>query len=536
MKMYRSLAQAACSLPLLSALAVPAGAQCFEWSAYEDFDSLSHYNFTTNVYSIAGFDDGSGPTLYVAGTFSGYEGIPSQGIVRWDGAQWSGVNPSLPGGFGSLTVFDDGTGPALYAVVHDGNATDVRRWDGVAWTALNFGALGGGEPHSLVLYDDGNGTALHASGEVSTAPSSNGIARWTGSAWVLVASGLPTTWLLTPHDDGAGQALYFSTGDTVGGTARIAKVTNTGYEYLGGYLDNIAYGLLSFDDGTGSALYVGGAFENELVPGTRPLRFLARWNGTSWVQVPGVPNRHIRSLHVYDDGNGSALYAGGGFDSTGAGPAAHVARWDGTSWSTLAGGPGFTLGTNFRVNTMASYDLGFGPTLWMGGDQIGGIPSWERLASYGSCFGTFCDASDGALATCPCSQSGGPDSGCEIAQQTGGVKLEVVARTSAPFNRATMSGTGFPANSTTPALVIRSATSEASPVVFGDGLRCLGLPVVRLGAATSISGTSLHTLGHGAGAGTGRAFYQLWFRNLPASFCDPVSGFNTSNGVSIDWR
>jgi hypothetical protein len=45
----------------------------------------------------------------------------------------------------------------------------------------------------------------------------------------------------------------------------------------------------------------------------------------------------------------------------------------------------------------------------------------------------------------------------------------------------------------------------------------------------------INTFGHGAMAGTGSFFYQLWYRSTPTSFCDPAAGFNLSNGISLDW-
>jgi hypothetical protein len=87
-----------------------------------------------------------------------------------------------------------------------------------------------------------------------------------------------------------------------------------------------------------------------------------------------------------------------------------------------------------------------------------------------------------------------------------------------------------------PAAVVIRGTSidSASPVVFGDGLRCVAAPLVRLGATLASGGTSVHDFGHGAGAGAGVFYYQLWFRNLPAGFCTP-DAFNLSNGQALSW-
>jgi hypothetical protein len=158
-------------------------------------------------------------------------------------------------------------------------------------------------------------------------------------------------------------------------------------------------------------------------------------------------------------------------------------------------------------------------------------------------FPSFCDASDQALASCPCSNPGLPDSGCDIAVPamqgggtSGGVRLDVLAQEVSPSNRVTLTGTGYPPASTPSSIVIRaSSLDSAAPIIFGDGLRCVGVPLVRLGGAPATVGVSTHIFGHGAMAGTGPFYYQLWFRNAPLSFCDPTEAFNLSNGRTITW-
>ena len=145
----------------------------------------------------------------------------------------------------------------------------------------------------------------------------------------------------------------------------------------------------------------------------------------------------------------------------------------------------------------------------------------------------FCEASE--LAACPCGNGGSPDSGCDLQQATGGVKLSLVGQTSQPQNRASVVGTGYPGTGTPTSIVIRGlGIDPAAPVVFGDGLRCVSLPVVRMKAAFAFDGVSVHTFGHNANAGSGDYYYQLWFRNAPAMFCTP-DAFNLSNGIQITW-
>jgi hypothetical protein len=148
----------------------------------------------------------------------------------------------------------------------------------------------------------------------------------------------------------------------------------------------------------------------------------------------------------------------------------------------------------------------------------------------------FCDASDGALAACPCANPGAADAGCDIPQATGGVRIDVLAQQTGP-DLATLSGTGFaPAGSPT-AIAIRSATLDPSrPVVFGDGLRCLALgSLVRLTATVASGGVSTHAIAHGAMAGTGTFYYQIWFRSTPSTYCDAGAAFNLSGGITLDW-
>jgi hypothetical protein len=145
----------------------------------------------------------------------------------------------------------------------------------------------------------------------------------------------------------------------------------------------------------------------------------------------------------------------------------------------------------------------------------------------------FCDASDGSLASCPCGNHGSADTGCNIAQGSGGVRLSVSDQQTSPQNRITLSGQGFPAMSAPTAIAIRSSTLDtAAPIVFGDGLRCISATVVRLSATFASAGTSTHAFGHGAGGGD--YHYQLWFRNIPASFCTPEA-FNLSGGRTVAW-
>ncbi|MCP4569537.1 MAG: hypothetical protein GY841_18325, partial [FCB group bacterium] len=254
-------------------------------------------------------DDGSGEALYAGGWFTTAGTVAVNQIARWDGTAWSALSgPAGPGTDGpvyALAVVDDGNGEALYAggeftTAGGVEANHVARWDGTAWSALVGPAGTGtdGPVFALTAFDDGNGEALYAGGEFTTAGGLpvNYIAKWDGAAWSP---------LVGPAGTGT---------------------------------DSPVQALAGYDEGSGEALYAGGFFN---FAGGEPVDHVARWDGTAWSAVRGPddsgPNGRVRALAVYDDGNGEALYAGGGFDS--AGPtgmaAGGLARWAGTGWTGI---------------------------------------------------------------------------------------------------------------------------------------------------------------------------------------------------------
>jgi hypothetical protein len=114
----------------------------------------------------------------------------------------------------ALTVYDDGGGPALYAGGHFTTAggvaaSHIARWDGSSWAALGSGM--NDSVHALTVYDDGGGPALYAGGYFTTAGgvAASHMARWDGSSWSPLGSGMnDSVAALTVHDDGGGPALY----------------------------------------------------------------------------------------------------------------------------------------------------------------------------------------------------------------------------------------------------------------------------------------------------------------------------------------
>ena len=212
---------------------------------------------------------------------------------------------------------------------------------------------------------------------------------------------------------------------------------------------------------------------------------------------------------------------------------AYIFERVGTTWRQGSRLASSRLQSNLAFGDAVVLD---GPRAWVSGPTT--VPTRRGLLTYKTGvvpFPSFCDASDGALASCPCANPGAPDSGCDLSQGGGGVRLEVLAQQTSPTNRFTLLGTGYAPSTAPAAIAIRSqGLDPAAPVVFGDGLRCIGLPVVRLAATAASGGVSFHPRGHPAMDGAGEFFYQLWFRNGPEGYCGP-GRFNLSNGRRLLW-
>ncbi len=292
------------------------------------------------VYSLDVFDDGTGPALYAGGAFGRAGTEPNaNGIARWDGTKWSALgsglyDPSLSGHMAaSLAVYDDGNGPALYVggrFITAGGvpALNVAKWDGKEWSALGDGIFGY-EVRDLLVFDDGSGTALYASG--ATLP---GIVRWDGESWSEIGGGVDNIAnRMAIFDDGTGPALYVGGQfDNAGGVPanRIAKWDGTKWSALGEGMSGHVWAMGVFDVGAGPQLHVGGNFFSA---GGVTVRGVARWDGSNWSPMgSGMGSYNGGSpiafaFETFDDGSGPALYLGGAFDDMGGVVVDNIARW-----------------------------------------------------------------------------------------------------------------------------------------------------------------------------------------------------------------
>jgi len=171
------------------------------------------------------------------------------------------------------------------------------------------------------------------------------------------------------------------------------------------------------------------------------------------------------------------------------------------------------------------------------GQLAGGVDA-AFLLDLGTPSTPFCFG-DGAGTPCPCANSGSMGNGCANSVNASGANVAATGASSLSADTLVLAGTGMPNSS---ALYFQGTGQQSGGlgVAFGDGLRCAGGTIVRLGTKANAAGASQYPEAgdptvsvRGLVGAPGSRTYQVWYRNA-AAFCT-VSTFNLTNGVSVAW-
>ncbi len=151
------------------------------------------------------------------------------------------------------------------------------------------------------------------------------------------------------------------------------------------------------------------------------------------------------------------------------------------------------------------------------------------------CFG------DGSGTGCPCGNASttGSQQGC-VTSVGVGAELRASGNPSIAMDTLLLEAWNLPPNA--PVLFFQgtSRVNAGNGVVFGDGLRCTGGTLKRLGTQQALNGIAMHpgagdlSISQSGATTVGTYDYQTWFRD-PTLFCTSAT-YNLTNGLEVLWH
>ncbi|MCH7847663.1 MAG: hypothetical protein IIB53_04790 [Planctomycetes bacterium] len=149
---------------------------------YADVQTLTEYN----------------GELIAGGYFTTADGMPANGIARWDGASWSPLGNGITGSIhdcppvvNALAVYNgDLIAGGEFTTAGGMPASSIARWDGTSWSPLGSGMSAPGDEtvHSLTVYNGELIAGGYFTGAGGTEASR--IARWDGTSWSPLGRGM----------------------------------------------------------------------------------------------------------------------------------------------------------------------------------------------------------------------------------------------------------------------------------------------------------------------------------------------------------
>lgn len=271
--------------------------------------------------------------VYAGGEFTSIDGVPANGIARWDGSNWFPLGSGVDGQVAKLEVYNN----ELYVggVFETAGGVIVRniaKWNG-AWEALEdvtTGSVGTNNEIRSIAFDSGGDLYVGGNFDEAGGKVANRIAVYNGTTWSTLGDGTSGFVLgiaITDDYVYAGGNFSIAGGETVNRIARWNK-NNSGWEALGQGVTGNVNDLL-YSDGF---IYAGGAFE--VAASTSGVNFLvknvARWSQSTGWQALGT-GRNVGTdniINVISQNNGDGLLAGGSFGTSGQVNASNISEWE----------------------------------------------------------------------------------------------------------------------------------------------------------------------------------------------------------------
>jgi hypothetical protein len=336
---------------------------------------------TIALQAVAALPSGE---ILVGGEFATAGDVDASHIARWNGAAWSAIGAgtviqqydriwactTLPNG--DLVV--GGSFAALDGV----SVNKIARWNGSSWTALGSGMGGLGAVFALAVLPNGD---LVAGGQFTSAGGvpANCIARWDGSSWSALGSSIGAlagasvlSLAVLPNGDLVAGGFFTSAGGVPANC--IARWDGSAWWPLGSGFNTITAKVRALAVLPNGDLIAAGNF---LTAGGVPAKLIARWNGSTWSALgSGLTTQlpyDVNALAVLPNGD---LIAGGNFPAA-MGFSAGIARWNGTTWSSVGSG------VNGAVNALAVLEDGAlvagGSFTTAGGTTANRVARWHEF-------------------------------------------------------------------------------------------------------------------------------------------------------------
>ena len=361
---------------------------------------------------------------------------------------------------------------ATYPIRIDPTISDAN-WQGIGGQLPGFDG-----PVNAVVYDSvGNlyigGSFTHASGVPV-----NDIAKWDGSNWSSLGSGMDNS-VFALAIDGSDNLYAGGFFTSAGGILanRVAKWDGSSWSAVGSGTDDGVYSLAL----STSSLYVGGNFTTA---GGVAASNVAKWDGASWSALGVGTNDTVYALAVNASGT---LFAGGSFTDAGGSYVGRIAEWNGSAWSTFDANE---FGVN---NTVYSIAIDASNVLYIGGDfnvavSNGGqflvprvlkwiAPNWVPLGP---------DFSNGGVRVIRFDHSGTLYAGGNFSR-IGGVFVDKVAK----WNGSTWSQAGS-AGFDTNDVVSTLASDPSNHITIGGSFASIGIVLNNI---ATMNGASWNSLG-----------------------------------------
>ena len=159
----------------------------------------------------------------------------------------------------------------------------------------------------------------------------------------------------------------------------------------------------------------------------------------------------------------------------------------------------------------------------------------------------YCDPAVGGVIGCPCANPpSGIGRGCENSSATGGASISGTG--TASLGADTLVFTTSNEKPTATSIVLQGNASLAGGVIFGQGVRCVGGTLKRIGVKAAVAGSITYPqggdlsvsaksafLGDPIAAGTDR-FYMVYYRDpVLLGGCMLPNTFNGTNGGKVTW-